>query len=261
MNLNLNKKSMTTEGIPRTKESAGGGAARRQGFALHLALVVLLVGGILVIAIFQFTSMSFKETTGENVLYGDQMLVTSCAEKAKGAILSEMQRIGKAIHPGEYTKKVDEWQQKPRPAIKSVDDLQIKFDADTLNSGLSSSVSNDWTENGRRVVLQVFDLTYDATQIQSSNILKDMTELRRLPPALNLNSKQTSQGGTGNIGDNIGATDTRKPLDDDAGKEIDLGRFGAYLIRARIFDPGANKPIRLTEEAFFQVLPSSPSSP
>ena len=231
----------------------------RKGLALQIALVVLLVGGILVAAIFEFTAVSTTGTTERSMRYGDQMTVAGYAEKAKGAILSEIARVGTAIHPGPFTANVDDWQNSPRPQIDSVSDLQIRFDTAPLNPALSPLVSDDRIERIRRVILEVFDLTYDATQIQSSDILTDPEELRRLPPALDLNSKQRGKGtGTENLGTIIGAVDTEDALDDAEGGELDLSLFGAYLIRTSIYERDANvrvdRPIRVTEEAFFQVL-------
>ncbi|MDR1623171.1 MAG: hypothetical protein LBS00_12460 [Synergistaceae bacterium] len=236
--------------------------SRRRGFALQLALVVMLVGSILVVAIYEFTSMALKGTTERSVVYGDQMLVAGYAEKAKGVILSEMQRIGTAIHPRigsiQYTElpnpgQTIAWQAKnpKRPEIHSANELQIKFDAPPLDPALNSLVSDDRMEGGRRVVLQVFDLTYDATQI--SSIVTNPAEMQNLPPALSLNSKQKGKSsGMGNEGMVDGDPKTGTPLDDMKGKELDLARFGAYPIRTRIFE--GDKLARVTEEAFFQVL-------
>ncbi|MDR2179219.1 MAG: hypothetical protein LBP21_02825 [Synergistaceae bacterium] len=255
--MDLEENFVTTKGIGQRKESAGNMFfSRRKGFALQLALIVMLVGGMLVLTIYEFTSMALKGTTQRSVVYGDQMLVASHAEKAKGVILSEMARVQAAIHPGSYTESpgsdVITWQKKPRPPISSVSDLQIKFDAPPLNSALSSLISDDRIEGGRRVILQVFDLTYDATQI-SSSILSNPAELKNLPPALNLNSKQKGKGnGVANEGDIMVDGSAELPGDDMEGKELDLASFGAYLIRTRIFE--ADKLVRETEEAFFQVL-------
>jgi hypothetical protein len=261
LNLGLRGNFAMTKGVGQRKEGAGNMfCSRRKGFALQLALIVILVGSILVVAIYEFTSMALKGTTGRSVVYGDQMLVAGHAEKAKGAVLSEMKRIGAAIHPRigsmQYTElpvpgQTIAWQAN-RPEVHSVDQLQIKFDAPPLNSALSSLVSDDRMEGGRRVVLQVFDLTYDATQI-SSMLVANPAAVQNLPPALSLNSKQKGKGnGVGNEGMTDGAPDKVDPVDDLKGQELDLARFGAYLIRTRIFE--ADKLVRVTEEAFFQVL-------
>jgi hypothetical protein len=259
--LDLRRDFAMTKGIGQRKEGAGiMFFSRRRGFALQLALVVILVGSILVLAIYEFTSMALKGTTERSEIYGDQMLVAGYAEQAKGAILSEMARIETAIHPRidsvQYTElpnpgEIIAWQRE-RPLLNSAGELQIKFDAPPLDSALSSLVSDDRTEGGRRMVLQVFDLTYDATQI-SPSMLANPEEMRNLPPALSLNSKQKGKAvGMGNEGMTDGAPDIVNPVDDLKGEELDLARFGAYLIRIKIFE--ANKLARLTEEAFFQVL-------
>jgi hypothetical protein len=267
LDLGLKRNFAMQKGVGQRRESAGNMFfARRRGFALQLALVVMLVGSILVVAIYEFTSMALKGTTERSVVYGDQMLVAGYAEKAKGAVLSEMKRVGTSIHPGGYTELPDPgetiaWQAKPRPQIHSVDELQIKFDSPLLNFALSSLVSDDRMEGGRRVVLQVFDLTYDATQITSSGILHDdiLNDLENLPPALSLNSKQKGKSnGTKNEVEMVDDSASSVPQGDMEGKELDLARFGAYLIRTRIFE--GDKLVRVTEEAFFQVL-SSDTSP
>ncbi|MDR1874244.1 MAG: hypothetical protein LBQ90_04420 [Synergistaceae bacterium] len=236
---------------PWDKNSATGQApcgrnfpfSRRRGMALGMALVIVLFGSILAVGSFEFAMSSKKLSTTRSRRYVDQMLVSDYIEKAKGTILHRMLSSNRAMHPSLGS----DWKVDPRPVFGAVDDLRID------DPGLSA----DTADKGRRVLLEVFDLTYETSQV-GNTILDDPAELRRLPPVLNLTSGQTGSGGSmKSVGKAPGAPNAADAPDTTGSSRIDLDYFGAYLIRVQLFrlpaSPG-DKPVRVTEEAFFQAL-------
>ena len=213
--------------------------------ALPMALIIVLFGSILVTGSFGFAVSSKKLATVRSKHYADQVLAFNYIEKTKGALLHKMLSGNKAIHPSVHPSLGASWENAP---ISTVDDLLIKepgFYADVI-------------EGNRRVLLEVFDLTYETDQLERA-IVDDPSSLRRLPPMLKLTS---SQMGVGNSMTNVGKTSSvlneDKPKKDNAANpRADLEYFGAYLIRVQLFKlpySAGDKPIRVTEEAFFQAL-------
>jgi hypothetical protein len=215
---------------------------RRRGMALPMALIVVLFGSILIVGSFGF-AVSFKKlATERSVHYSEQVLASDYIEKTKGVILYKMQSDNKAPHP---SLEVD-WGD--RPPLKTVGDLLIK------KPGFYAEV----TEGNRRVLVEVFDLTYEADQLEDT-ILNNPSELRRLPPMLKLTSSQLGVGNSmKNASKTPGVPNEDNPAKDETPKSrVDLDYFGAYLIRVQLFRlpySAGDKPVRVTEEAFFQVL-------
>ncbi|MDR1978386.1 MAG: hypothetical protein LBQ42_06600 [Synergistaceae bacterium] len=217
--------------------------SRRRGMTLVMALIIVLFGSILIVGGFELAMSSKKLSTARSRRYSDQMLASDYIEKAKGAILHKMSSSNRAMHPSLGS----DWKVDPRPIFGAVDDLLIN----------DPDLHADTVEKGRRVLLEVFDLTYETSQVGSA-IPNDPAELRRLPPVLNLTSTQIGSGSSmKNVGKAPGAPNVVDAPDTTGSSRIDLDYFGAYLIRVQLFrlpaSPG-DKPIRVTEEAFFQVL-------
>jgi hypothetical protein len=133
----------------------------------------------------------------------------------------------------------------------------------TLHDG--TSINENIVDGARRIVVEVFDLTYDEDQL--TNLILDSADaVRELPVALNLTTKQRGSAGkeTDNGGATPGAPDIGEMTEEDGLGAIDLDYFGADLIRTKIFERRAlagdpqrvmrTKPLRVTEEAFFHVL-------
>jgi hypothetical protein len=216
--------------------------SRRRGMALPVALIVVLFGSILVAGSFNFAVSSKKLATVRSSRYSDQILAFDYIEKTMGTILYKMRSDKKIMHPSLGADWGD------RPPIGKVDDLLIK------EPGLYADVA----EGNRRVLLEVFDLTYETAQLENT-IVNDPSELRRLPPMLQLTSRQLGVGNSmKNVTKTPGVSDENNPQKDDAANSrVDLDYFGAYLIRVQLFKlpySTGDKPVRVTEEAFFQVL-------
>jgi hypothetical protein len=218
--------------------------SRRRGMALPMALIIALFGSILIAGSFKFAVSSKKLATAQGSRYSDQVLAFDYIEKAKGSILHKMQRDKKALHPSWAADWGD------RPPIGAVDDLLIK----------EPNLYAEVTEGNRRVLLEVFDLTYETDQLENA-IVGNPSELRRLPPMLKLTSSQLGVGNSMKNTGKIPGISGEEPSQENhaASYRVDLDCFGAYLIRVQLFRlpySTGDKPIRVTEEAFFQVLDS-----
>lgn len=211
----------------------------RGGFGLPMTLTIALVGAIMIGVVFTLATRFGTEEGVFRYAYSDQVLASSYIERAKGTISAWISEEGRALHPTDG----DTWN--THPAIHSIDDLQIFLDTDTP---AGDPLNLDEVRGDRRVTMQVYDLTYSATQ----SIPDDMAdeERLRLPAPLALVTMQTSQASFENAGMVEGEGDVRYPSDSSGEGSIDLNDIGAYLIRVQIF--GADGRLeRTTEEAFF----------
>jgi hypothetical protein len=217
---------------------------RRRAVMLPTVLVIILLVSLILVGVFEFAISTKNLTTVRGERYADQMLVFGYIEETKGKLIHKMKDTGEAIHPG----GVAAW--KLRPSLASVSGLRV---------GDEIGVNREVTDGGRKLRVNVFDLTYDTGQVESS-ITNDPNELRVLPPPLVLTAGQMgSRDGVINAGSTDGATDIRDSGDGTLGGAVDLRYFGAYLIRVEVFtSPDLPfhdaRRVRLTEEAFLQVL-------
>ncbi|MDR1621251.1 MAG: hypothetical protein LBS00_02625 [Synergistaceae bacterium] len=214
--------------------------------ALPMALIFVLFGSILIAGSFNFAVSSKKLATARGSRYSDQVLAFGYIEKTKGAILHKMLSDKKALHPSLGA----DWED--GPPLGAVDDLLIR----------EPGLYEDVTEGNRKVLLEVFDLTYETDQLEST-IMDNSSELQRLPPMLKLTSSQLGVGSSmENATKTPGVPNEDNPKKDEPAK-VDLDCFGAYLIRVQLFRlpySAGDKPIRVTEEAFFQVIDPSGAS-
>ena len=215
--------------------------ARRRGMGVLVALLVVVVGSVLVGGIFALTYTASHLSQKRGEIYSDQMLISSRIERAKGSILASIDEAQVALHA---SPRGLQW--KSRPPIYHLNELMI--------DGAFLSFDETIEKARRRIILNVFDVTYIATQIASPlrEDLKDMPPmLAVLPPAsADPNIEMENEGFT------EGDIERNDPLDDYDNAGINLDLFGAYLIRTQIFNTeiDSNKAYRVTEEAFFQIL-------
>ena len=219
---------------------------RRPGVGLPLALVIVVVGSSLMALIFGMSTRFSETSTWQRMIYRDQVLVSSYIEKAKGEISAKIETDVEAFHP----LPGDEWNAGSEK-IGSLRDLQVFIKGPTA---ADEPLSIDTLEGARRVVMRVYDLTYDVTWI-SDDI--SPTERLRLPSPLAIVDDVKEIVNTIDVDGERDDGSVKDPETDISYLKPDRKTIGAYLIRVGLFDPDRGVLVRTTEEAFFQLTSSA----
>jgi hypothetical protein len=144
--------------------------------------------------------------------------------------------------------------------IGSADDLRFGPPWRVDDSNVASGVGF------RRVVVEVYDMAYDFEEQVQTNRAAIMSNLDFFPPAFLMEGTGGGGGGggagLGSLGGSVegGATSAGAGTGSGGGGSgpgnLTLDNYGAYLVRAMLFDsPAAGaRPIRVAEEAFVQVI-------
>ncbi|MDR3231691.1 MAG: hypothetical protein LBT65_09625 [Synergistaceae bacterium] len=220
---------------------------RRRGVALVLALLVILIGSSVAAMIYD-TSFNFSlQGQLQKEIYVDHTTVLDTVQTVKGFIISTNSSDTKAMHTPNYVYSDD------ASTISSVRALRLG-PASIPDSPLSLScdivVSNG--TGPQHLEVSVYDLCYKTGDLEAS-VRNDGDQMMELPPPFMMKGVTGGVGGVVSTGDTLVVGDLAAPLDDPAG-ELDMEKYGAYLIRVRLRDAG-RRQIRMAEEAFVQVLP------
>ncbi|MDR2527562.1 MAG: hypothetical protein LBD04_00890 [Synergistaceae bacterium] len=221
----------------------------RRGVALMMALVVVLTGGVLIAITFSLVSGYVGFATEQRGSYVDHTTVLHLIQSTKAYIVSSNDfrsfDLGVMHAPGfDYSDKssvVNDVNQLRFPATY---DPNLDLVDIPINSGAGR----------QRATVQVYDMFFEADRVKDP-LLSNRTQMQELPPVYKLKGVGAdsfeSDGGT-NVGDpSSGSSDTYSE------GELDPMRYGAYLIRVKLYNHNATDPVRVAEEAFVQLLPKS----
>lgn len=233
-------------GRGRTKELFCALRARRSGFTLVLALVVVLVGAALSVGIFALAHSMHTTDIVNRRSYEDQIDVTRYIELAKGFIVArniELVSAGKAVLHGRGEASGDYF------PVRSLNDLQV-CTPDDVRDVLSRDIPLVADLGfARKLRLQVYDANYRIEDVFFDPPADMPPSLR--PPV------QVSGSGEGvdayeNEGGGIDPGTSE--VSGDVLVSDHYKNYGAYMIRAEVLREGLSVPLRRTEEAFFQVV-------
>ena len=224
-------------------------SGKREGFGVILALVVSAIG--LVIVAYMFTSSSlfntvFSRTRGS---YIDEITASSYIERMKGFIT--VTNVNRSDDSKPVLHGVQNQEEGYNTEIDSLAGLIIMGEG---GSTADFNFSEDIRENGpQRVDVCVFDANYLSRTLKLDPMPPPVfshDDLLQIPPSF-------FATGTGvmdwmDIGKYGSYEEAEKPFLDGL-----YGRFGAYLIRVKIFNTANNESrlVRTTEEAFVQLMP------
>ncbi|NLL36008.1 MAG: hypothetical protein GX256_00630 [Fretibacterium sp.] len=210
--------------------------ARREGIVLISALVIMLVSGLLVLAIFVLTTAFNRTTLVQRGSYRDSIEMTSLVEEAKGLILAlnkERGSSGQLLLRGDGGSLVSN----DFYDVRSLEDLQI-----TTVSELSRDISLSPGRNGRprRLTLKVYDANYPVKQVKFTPSSDMPPSLYPVLSALPLEgNKWTIAEGSGSYTENDVIPQSHR-------------NFGAYLIRVELYQGDAR--LRRVDMAFSQQV-------
>ena len=219
----------------------------RRGAALAMALVVVLVGGVMIALIFNMVFRYAWFTPEERAGFVDHTTVLHFIQREKARILHENIERAKDGEAVIHATALIERQKNlafPHPADLVLADLVIGREV--------IDVSNETGVGRDRVVVTVYDMFFDPSWLNFTALSPD--DLRNLPPILNFLGTTESGGLTSDGGGGGGAlTPGAGTSDGDDEQGPDPDTYGAYLIRAELFDR-QNNIVRMAEEAFVQIV-------
>jgi hypothetical protein len=210
----------------------------RKGVALVLALVVVLVGGGVIALTFDIVSRYGCFSVSQRRIYVDHTTVLDLIQATKGWILANNVDNGKTMHaPGfNYAAAAAA---PIKGSITHLNDLRFTDAVLSRDVTLSSGVGR------QRAVVQVYDMLFNPEDVNEI-VLEDPVQMQDFPPVYKLKVRDDIVEAEGEH--RAPGTGTR-----DAGIDLDPDRYGAYLIRVRLYD-NAGKLLRTVEEAFVQVF-------
>lgn len=233
---------------------------RRDGSALLVALVVVLVGGALIAVMFDMSVNFSRSMTWHQRAYREHLDVTDYIEGAKGWLTATSLAVGVAVHPGTPSTLIAG---ETRPNIAPGDLRDNNMQEITSVNALvfkDADLSVDRTVSGQRLIMRVYDMNYRYKQL--SDALKASADaMMEMPPPLSL-LEQTVQAmevmrNDGNASDPTGY----KSSDSEEISAQLFRQYGAYLVRVQLFNlepDGRQNLARWAEEAFFVFVSGDP---
>jgi len=219
-----------------------------------MALVVVVVGGVVIAIIFDIMFSHAWISSQQKGSYVDHTTLLSFVQAMKGRIISDNVTAGKTKHapalgydtntvPGNGSLTLADLRFGP-PGFPTwhVDDKNVK-------SGVGV----------QEVLVEVYDMFFDLDWVKQSAL----EDINFFPSVFVMKGTESGGGGggssgTGSVGGNIegeAITNTGGTHGSASAGSINPSNYGAYLIRASLFDRGKTSPIRVVEEAFVQILP------
>lgn len=218
-------------------------SAARRGFILISALVIALVGGILIAALFTLSTSFHGIMLSQRQAYRDYIDINSYIEEAKGFIVArnkELAAAGNSVLHGRGATSDDYYK------INSINDLQVNS-PNNVASHLSQDVPlSSPGDVSRRLTLKVYDANYRVQDINipAANLTRDMPP--SLFPANSMNRNGFELEGA--------AGGTPPPISDDITLPNVYKTFGAYLIRVELFWGNTQIPMQRVDVAFSQIV-------
>ncbi|MDR1977283.1 MAG: hypothetical protein LBQ42_00960 [Synergistaceae bacterium] len=215
---------------------------RRKGVALVLALAIILVSGVVVSFLFDM-AFSFAWTSSlQQESYVNHATMLDAIETAKGFILQQNNDDNTLMHV---------------PAVRSADEIAAVSALRFVAPNLSYDVPVRHGAGEQRLEMSVYDMCYEIDKLQPS-LTDDREQMRELPPPIAMLSDPTAMVSIAeaNVRD-WGQKNTTATGGSGSGGRLPLENYGAYLVRAKLYDVdpnGGRKLVRTTESAFVQVL-------
>jgi hypothetical protein len=144
------------------------------------------------------------------------------------------------------------------PAVLSKDEVTVMNLSDLRFGDGTLSYDRDVSAGvgHQRLEMSVYDMCCEVGQLQDS-LKNDPAQMKELPPSIRLPKVSCVMGEIAADGDkNVQDQGTNEDAAGGGGN-FPIRKYGAYLVRARLFDvdgSGARKLVRVAEEAFVQVL-------
>jgi hypothetical protein len=217
-----------------------------KGFALVMALVIVVVGSVLSGILIHMGYSFLTSTRQQRNFYGDHLSVTDYIQEVKGLLIQANIDRGAGGGGVWHGQGLDD---ELDSEIRSVSDLllndaRFSFDADVVSIG----------QERQKVRVNVFDVHYHERQLQDG-LREDAAQMRILPAPINATGGRAASSINDTEGD--GKSPGKGTIEGSVGGTYPWDRFGAYVVRVQLFNAGTAgrlTPVRTAEEAFYQIL-------
>ena len=238
----------------------------RKGMALILALLVTLVGGILITATFSFIYGYSKLAQMERVVYVDHTTLLSYVQEMKARIVSE--NVAQDVEKTRHVPEILLWHAGD-PMAPNLTRANLRFGAAAGDGWSAWQVRESNVSTGvgiQRVEVDVYDMFFELAWVAAGEL-----QYRDFPPTFRMDGSGSGGSGYGSstgldgvtvlIGGSVGGESAGGATTPGGGDSfsvgsggLDVDKYGAYLIRARLYD-NSDKLLRAIDEAFVQILP------
>jgi hypothetical protein len=225
------------------KSPKGNPNKARKGVALVLALMVMAIGGAIIGLTFEFVYRFFWTSTELRGTYVDHTTVLSVIQSKIAQIIASNKADGKTMHVPDLLYDSDEKNEVPPNGSLVLSQLRFGSpwsETTKMNSGAGL----------QDVVTEVFDMHFKAEWVNYDAFEGNLAEMKDFPPVFNM--EDDVAGGLDSVGDEISVGFDKNKVGGGGG--LESSKYGAYLIRVRLYDH-QNNLIRTAEEAFVQILP------
>jgi hypothetical protein len=228
----------------------------RQGVALALALMVVLIGGIITALTFDFVYRFAWISTEQRGIYVDHTTVLTVIQTKIAQIIEDNKAAGKTLHVPSLLKLYDlrdrniDVQDEDKLTLRDLSFDRPGDDPDDFPWSESVQLSSEMGNGNQRAVVDVFDMHFNPEWVNYDVFKSDPAAMKDFPPIFNMKGT-VGAGGYNPVGDHKGpgaSTGVSSGAD-----ELPPNRYGAYLIRVRLYDH-QDKLLRTAEEAFVQIL-------
>ena len=185
----------------------------RRGFILPMAMVIILAGSAVIAAIYAISTSFFSAVTPQKQVYEDRIDMVGYIEQIKGRIIAENEKLAsddKPVLHGRGGASGTVYFE-----VKELDDLKL-----SLPLGLSDTIPLPSRQGRRKIVVEVYDANYDLSKVAFTSGAPGPD----FPPCL-------------------------RPAGLEPAEEL-YKRFGAYVIRLKLYGKSDTKPLHEIETAF-----------
>lgn len=186
----------------------------RRGFILPMAMVIILAGSAVIAAIYAISTSFFSAVTPQKQVYEDRIDMVGYIEQIKGSIIAENEKLASddkpVLHGSGGASGTVYFE------VKKLDDLKLSLSS----LGLSDTITLPSRQGRRQIKVEVYDANYDLSKVSFTT----GTPGPGFPPCL-------------------------RPADLEP-DELLYKRFGAYVIRLKLYGKSDAKPLHEIETAF-----------
>ena len=233
----------------------------RRGMALIMAMVVVLVGGAIIAITFDIVFRHAWLAQEEKVGFVDHTTMIDAVQSEKARIVQANIIQRSTPDPGDpdkylpmlHAEGLEELQERwPRfppapPPLTSLEDFRLyEVEPIILGGGIGGA-------GRQRVTVDIYDMFFDPAWVDYDALSPD--ELRELPSVFHVEGDSWAGEMAGEGGHTAPGTGTRD--EDVGGGHMDPDYYGAYLVRARLYDNRGHL-IRTAEEAFVHIIYTPP---
>lgn len=224
----------------------------RKGVALVMALIVVVVGGAIIAATFNFVFRYAWFSQEEKVGYVDHTMIVDTIQSAKAYIVKTNSDDAKMMHAVKLEPHQNNWNGPNPTPLFNLNDLRIDYKNNgTISFDKAVSESGVGGVGRSRITMAVYDMFFKPEWIDEDVLKNNPEQMKDFPPVFNMVGEVTGDSMTSEGEHKAPGSGSNDGFS--SGDDLSPDTYGAYLIRVRLYD-SRNELIRTAEEAFVQIF-------